>query len=64
VFLAGDPYLDSDVVFGVKESLIRELQRKPAGISEFGMETSAPYALLRYDFVLAPGVDSRMAGSD
>jgi hydroxyquinol 1,2-dioxygenase len=53
VFLAGDPYLDSDVVFGVKESLIRELERKPAGTSVFGMKSSGPYALLRYDFVLA-----------
>ncbi|MBV9354289.1 MAG: hydroxyquinol 1,2-dioxygenase, partial [Chloroflexi bacterium] len=43
VFLAGDPYLDSDVVFGVKDSLIRGLERDEAGV-----------ARLRYDFVLAP----------
>jgi hydroxyquinol 1,2-dioxygenase len=41
VFLAGDPYLDSDVVFGVKPSLVRELER-PAG---------GP-ARLRFDVVL------------
>ena len=31
VFVAGDKYLDSDVVFGVKDSLIREFQRCSAG---------------------------------
>jgi hydroxyquinol 1,2-dioxygenase len=31
VFVAGDEYLDSDVVFGVKDSLIREFKRCPAG---------------------------------
>ncbi|WCB93434.1 Hydroxyquinol 1,2-dioxygenase [Baekduia alba] len=44
VFLAGDPYLGSDVVFGVKDSLIRELERPGAG---------AP-ARLRFDKVLDP----------
>ena len=42
VFLAGDPYLDTDVVFGVKNSLITELDR------------TGPGPVLRYDFVLAP----------
>ena len=31
VFLDGDKYLDSDVVFGVKDSLIRPLERQSAG---------------------------------
>ena len=31
VFAAGDQYLDSDVVFGVKDSLIREFAGMPAG---------------------------------
>ncbi len=43
VFVAGDPYLDSDVVFGVKDSLVKELE--PAG--------GRADARLRYDFVLA-----------
>jgi hydroxyquinol 1,2-dioxygenase len=44
VFFAGDGYLDSDAVFGVKDSLVRALERDGAG---------GP-AVLRYDFVLAP----------
>lgn len=41
VFAAGDPYLDSDAVFGVKQELIREFTREPAG-----------HRALRYDFAL------------
>src|ERR1700678_474941 len=29
IFVAGDPYLDSDAVFGVKNSLVREFNRHP-----------------------------------
>ena len=31
VFIDGDKYLDSDVVFGVKDSLVRKLERREAG---------------------------------
>ncbi|MGV6871823.1 intradiol ring-cleavage dioxygenase [Pseudochelatococcus sp. B33] len=53
VFVAGDEYLDSDVVFGVKDSLIAdfplcspETMRKEDGPAE-------PFRMLNYDFVLA-----------
>ena len=36
VFVAGDAYLDSDVVFGVKDSLIREFKHQPAGTAATG----------------------------
>lgn len=48
VFIAGDPYLDSDVVFGVKDSLVRQLE--PASVRA-GFE--GPAQRLAYDFVLA-----------
>ena len=54
VFVAGDPYLDSDVVFGVKDSLIRAAEHQPAGITARGNTVDQPMAALRYDFVLAP----------
>jgi hydroxyquinol 1,2-dioxygenase len=53
VFLAGDEYLDSDVVFGVKDSLIRRLEQQPAGVTARGHRIDMPMAALRYDFVLA-----------
>ncbi len=54
VFLAGDPYLGSDVVFGVKDSLIRPLEHQQAGTTERGAAVGTGMAALRYDFVLAP----------
>jgi hydroxyquinol 1,2-dioxygenase len=54
VFIDGDKYLDSDVVFGVKDSLIRKLERRPAGSAAGGRALDHAYALLKYDFVLAP----------
>jgi hydroxyquinol 1,2-dioxygenase len=54
VFLAGDPYIDSDVVFGVKDSLICNLERQQPGTTPGGDEINTPMALLHYDFVLAP----------
>ncbi|HZR92933.1 MAG TPA: intradiol ring-cleavage dioxygenase [Gaiellaceae bacterium] len=53
VFVAGDEYLDSDVVFGVKESLVHELERHEPGTAPDGTAVDTPYAVLRYDFVLA-----------
>jgi hydroxyquinol 1,2-dioxygenase len=53
VFLAGDPYLDSDVVFGVKDGLVRALERQDRGTTPGGHIVEGPCALLRYDFALA-----------
>lgn len=53
VFVDGDSYLDSDVVFGVKDSLIRPFVEKPAGIAPDGTQLDWPYRHLHYDFVLA-----------
>jgi hydroxyquinol 1,2-dioxygenase len=49
VFVAGDPYLDSDAVFGVRPSLVTEWVRH-----EPGEGFDDPYYTLDYTFVLAP----------
>jgi hydroxyquinol 1,2-dioxygenase len=54
VFEAGDQYLDSDSVFGVKQSLIREWPQHPAGIAPDGTQVGQPFATLAYDFGLKP----------
>jgi hydroxyquinol 1,2-dioxygenase len=59
VFVAGDKYLDSDVVFGVKDTLIREFVRKDAGKAPDGRVQNVPYYHLNYDFGLKP--DARPA---
>jgi hydroxyquinol 1,2-dioxygenase len=61
VFAAGDPYLDSDVVFGVKDSLIREFASMPAGIAVDGREMAQPYYHLNYDFGLKPDSEASQA---
>ncbi len=51
LFMAGDPYLESDTVFGVKESLIVEpVEVQPADQPQFEMNTA--FHLLDHDFVL------------
>lgn len=54
VFVAGDQYLDSDVVFGVKDTLVREFVRKDAGAAPDGRLQDGPYYHLHYDFGLKP----------
>ena len=54
VFVDGDKYLDSDVVFGVKNSLIRSLDECPPGRAPDGTEMGEPYSVMRYDFALVP----------
>jgi hydroxyquinol 1,2-dioxygenase len=54
VFIDGDKYLDSDVVFGVKDSLVRKLERRPAGAEAAGKRVDRPFAVMPYDFALAP----------
>ncbi|MFM0043399.1 intradiol ring-cleavage dioxygenase [Paraburkholderia sediminicola] len=53
VFLDGDPYLDSDVVFGVKDSLIEPLVRQQPGTTPAGHPVDSDMSLLHYDFALA-----------
>lgn len=52
VFVAGDSYLDSDVVFGVKDSLIREFASNPPGEAPDGRSIGKSYYSLHYDFRL------------
>jgi protocatechuate 3,4-dioxygenase beta subunit len=55
IFVAGDPYIQSDAVFGVKDSLIVEfvLHESEADAEKFGRPV--PFYTVDYDFVLVPG---------
>ncbi len=52
VFRAGDPYLDSDVVFGVRASLVGHFVPHAAGQGPHGAKVDGPYHTLSFDFVL------------
>jgi hypothetical protein len=51
----GDPYLDSDSVFGVRDSLVVDVhQRIPTTPTPDGREVTGPWARITFDVVLAP----------
>ncbi len=54
IFVKGDPYLESDAVFGVKESLIREFVEvaDPAAAAPWGV--TAPFWTTEFDVRLKP----------
>jgi hydroxyquinol 1,2-dioxygenase len=52
IFVAGDPYIDSDAVFGVKPSLVVDFTEQPAGTAPDGTEVSGPFCDIRFDFAL------------
>lgn len=54
VFVVGDEYLDSDAVFGVKESLITDFARHEPGPAPDGTQMDTPFYTVGYDFVLVP----------
>ena len=55
VFPRGDPYLDSDSVFGVRESLVVDVDRKVAGTpTPDGRDVAGPWSRIAFDLVLAP----------
>ncbi len=54
LFVAGSPYLDSDAVFGMKESLVAQFDRHPAGVGPNGETLETPFYTVSYDFRLRP----------
>jgi alcohol dehydrogenase class IV/protocatechuate 3,4-dioxygenase beta subunit len=54
IFVAGDPYLDRDAVFGVKQSLITDFAEHPAGPGPDGRPLDGPWTSVEFDIVLAP----------
>jgi hydroxyquinol 1,2-dioxygenase len=54
VFVAGSPYLDSDAVFAVKQSLVRDFTvvDDPTRAAAYGVE--APFRHVNFDVVLQP----------
>ncbi len=52
LFVAGGDYLDSDAVFGVKESLIQAFTQHGPGQAPDGTEVEGPWRMLSYGFGL------------
>jgi catechol 1,2-dioxygenase len=58
LFVAGDPYLESDAVFGVKETLIASFTQCNDPSQAADLRVGNPFYLLEWDFVLARSGDA------
>ena len=54
IFVKDSPYLDSDAVFGVRNSLVVEFPKHPPGKAPDGRSMSKPFYTAKYDFRLVP----------
>ena len=54
IFRNGDPHLDDDVVFAVKDRLVVDFADHPPGVAPNGERIPVPYCTANFDFVLAP----------
>jgi hydroxyquinol 1,2-dioxygenase len=62
LFQRGDEFIDTDVVYGVKEPLIVEFQKRPAGSKAPNGETvDTDFYVVNYDFVLDRAVETAIA---
>ena len=52
VFVEGDAYLDSDAVFGVKDSLVAPFVRHGPGAAPDGTQMAMPFYTMEYNFGL------------
>jgi hydroxyquinol 1,2-dioxygenase len=53
LFAADSPYLDSDAVFGVRDSLIVRFEAHPPGTAPDGRAMNRPFHTAQYEFRLA-----------
>jgi hydroxyquinol 1,2-dioxygenase len=54
IFDSNSPFISSDAVFGVRESLIADFKRHGAGTAPDGRALDVPYYSAHYDFHLVP----------
>lgn len=52
IFREGDPYLESDAVFGVRSSLVTRWARHDPGVAPDGSQLAIPFYTVEYDIVL------------
>jgi len=61
LFVADSDYLDSDAVFGTKQSLVVGFERHPAGVAPDGSPLETPFYTVDYEFRLAKSVGEPVA---
>jgi hydroxyquinol 1,2-dioxygenase len=63
LFRNGDPYIETDVVYGVKKELIVDFERRPPGPAPTGEKIATPFNVVRYDFVLQQAQAEKLRGA-
>jgi len=63
LFRNGDPYIETDVVYGVKKELIAEFKRRPPGKAPTGESVATPLHVVTYDFVLKQAEAAKLRGA-
>src|SRR5262245_4430372 len=61
LFVANSEYLDSDAVFGMKESLVAKFNKHPPGKGPTGEQVDTPFYTVEYDFRLRKSAAARAA---
>jgi len=61
LFQRGDQYIETDVVFGVKEPLIVDFRKEAPGKAPNGETLSEPFYEVNYDFVLQKTAKTQQA---
>lgn len=61
LFQRGDQYIDTDVVFGVKEPLIVDFVEHQPGLAPNGEKLDTPFYTVHYDFVLKREAEAAQA---
>ena len=61
LFVSDSRYLDTDAVFAVRDSLVVDFEKHPAGKALDGRMMSTPYHVANYDFRLAPAKEAAHA---
>ena len=59
LFVEGDPYLESDAVFGVKNSLVVDFKRNESEADAKKAGLKAPFYTATYEFVLKPAATAK-----
>jgi hydroxyquinol 1,2-dioxygenase len=68
LFKRGGEYLETDVVYGVREELITDFRKHPPGVTPTGEVSKTEFWTIDYDFTLAPEMaaaskEKEMAGA-
>src|SRR5580658_7166364 len=61
LFQRGCPYIETDVVYGVKEPLIVDFVEHPPGVAPNGDKVATKFYTIKYDFVLQPAAKAQAA---